>query len=322
MKAIVYQKYGPPEVLLLKEVERPSPKDDEVLIKVYATTVTAGDWKTRKADSFALRFLFGLIRPKKNILGFEFAGEIESVGEDVKLFKKGDQIFGLSIVGGAYAEYMCLPEEGVMALKPSNLTFDESAAGTSGAVAALQGLRLGNIKSGQKILIYGASGSLGTFAIQIAKSIGAEVTGVCSTTNLELVKSLGANSVIDYTKEDFSKNGETYDIIFDTVGKSSYSQSKGSLKERGVYVSSWPTGPLLLQVLWTARLGSKKAKIMTENPSLKSLMFIKGLIEAGKLNAVIDKRYPLEQMVEAHRYVETGHKKGNVVITVDHNSEV
>ena len=281
MKAIVFQKYGPPEVLQLKEVEKPSPKDDELLIKVHATTVTAGDWKTRKADSIAIRFLFGLIRPKKNILGFEFAGEIESVGKDVTLFKSGDQVFGTSITGGAYAEYMCFPEAGVVVIKPSNLSYAEAAAGSSGAVAALQGLRIGNIESGQKVLIYGASGSLGTFAVQIAKSIGAAVTAVCSTTNVELVKSLGADAVMDYTKEDFSKNGETYDIIFDTVAKSSYSQSKGSLKQKGVYVASWPSLPLVIQMLLTSMIGNKKAKLMTERPTLKSLMFIKDLLEAG-----------------------------------------
>ncbi len=321
MKAIVFTKYGPPDVLQLKEVVKPAPKDNEVLIKVHATTVTAGDWKTRKADSFAIRFLFGLIKPKKNILGFEFAGEIESVGKGVTLFKNGDQVFGTRIDGGAYAQYMSLPEDGVVAIKPTNMTYDEAAAGSSGAVAALQGLRLGNIESGQKVLIYGASGSLGTIAVQIAKAIGAEVTGVCGTSNVEMVKSLGADSVIDYTKEDFAKNGETYDIIFDTVGKSSYSQSKGSLKERGVYVASWPSLPLLIQVLRSSVMGSKKARLMTESPALKSLMFIKGLFEAGNLNPVIDRRYSLEQMVEAHTYVETGHKKGNVVITLDHNSE-
>ena len=320
MKAIVYTKYGPPDVLQLKEVEKPAPKDNEVLIKIYATTVTAGDLKTRKADPFFLRLMFGLIRPKVNILGYEFAGEIESTGADVKLFRKGDKVFGVSMVGGTYAEYMCLPEDGVVAIKPSNMTYDEAAAGPSGAIVSLQGLRKENIQSGQNVLVYGASGSLGTFAVQLAKYFGAEVTGVCSTTNLEMVRSLGADKVIDYTKEDFTKNSESYDLILDTVGKSSFSNCKDSLKQRGVYLSSWPTLPLLLQVLWTSKMDSKKAKIMTENPSLKSLMFLKELIEAGKIKPVIDRRYPLEQTAEAHRYVEKGHKKGNVVITVEHTN--
>ncbi len=316
MKAIVYTEYGPPDVLQLKDVEKPVPKDNEVLIKVYATSVTAGDLKARKADPFFLRFMLGLTRPKRNILGYEFAGEIESVGADVRLFKKGDQVFGVSMVGGTYAEYMCLPEEGVLAIKPSNMTYEEAAAGPSGAIVTLQGLRQADIQSGQKVLIYGASGSLGTFAVQHAKYFGTEVTGVCSTTNLEMVKSLGADKVIDYTKEDFTKNGENYDLIFDTVGKSSFSNCKGSLKQRGVYLSSWPTARLVFQVLRTSMIGSKKAKLMTENPSLKSLIFLRDLIEAGKIKPVIDRRYPLEETAEAHRYVETGRKKGNVVITV------
>ena len=321
MKAIVYEKYGSPDVLELKEVEKPTAKDDEILIKVYATTVTAGDLKTRKADPFFLRFMFGLIRPKINILGSEFAGEIESVGADVKKFKKGDQVFGNTLVGGTCAEYMCLPEEGVVAIKPSNMTYEEAAAGPSGAIVTLQGLRKYNIHSGQKVLIYGASGSLGTAAVQLAKHFGAEVTGVCSTTNLEMVKSLGADKVIDYTKEDFAKNGETYDLILDVVGKSSFSNSKGSLKPSGVYLSSWPSLSLVFQVIGTSMIGSKKAKIMTENPSLKSLMFLKELIEVGKIKPFIDRHYPLEQTAEAHRYAERGHKKGNVVITLEHNNK-
>ena len=318
MKADIYEEYGAPDVLQLKEVEKPTPKDNEVLIKVYATTVTAGDLKTRKADPFFLRFMFGLIRPNMNILGSEFAGEIESIGADVKKFKKGDQVFGNSMVGGTYAEYMCLPEEGVVAIKPANMTYEEAAAGPSGAIVTLQGLRKYNIQSGQKVLVYGASGSLGTAAIQLAKVFGAEVTGVCSTTNVEMVKSLGADKVIDYTQEDFAKNGETYDLILDVVGKSSFSKSKGSLKPSGVYLSSWPSLPLVLQVIWTSMIGGKKAKIMTENPSLKSLMFIKELYEGGKIKPVIDRRYPLAQTAAAHSYVNTGRKKGNVVITLAH----
>jgi len=316
MKAIVYTKYGSPDVLHLEEVERPTAGDNEVVIKVHATTVTAGDVKTRKGDPFFVRFASGLMRPKTKILGFEFAGEIESVGAGVKRFVKGDQVFGVSMKGGGYAEYMSLPEDGVMALKPSNMTYEEAAAGPSGAVVVLQGLRKQNVQRGQKVLIYGASGSLGTFAVQLAKHLGAEVTGVTSTANLEMVKSLGADKVVDYTKEDFAENGETYDLIFDTVGKSSFTHGKGSLKPAGVYLSSWPTPRLLLQVIRTSLIGKKKARIMTESPGVESLTFLKELFEAGEVEPVIDRRYPLEQTAEAHRYVEKGHKKGNVVITV------
>ena len=329
MKAIVYTEYGPPDVLQLKEVDKPIPKDNEVLIKIHATTVTAADANARNFvfvhPGFMLisRIVFGLRKPRKTILGTELAGEIESVGKDVALFEQGDQVYGLAGGGfGAYAEYICLPEDGMLAIKPDNLTYEEAAAVPFGAHTAIFFLRdKGNIQGGQKVLINGASGGVGTAAVQLAKYYGAEVTGVCSTANLELVKSLGADKVIDYTKEDFTKNGETYDAILDMVGNVSFSRCKNSLKESGLFLAGTGGPSTIIQMLWTSITGGKKVFAGPAPEHKGDLDFLNELIEAGKLKPFIDRRYPLDQTAEAHRYVDQGHKKGNVVITLEHNSK-
>ena len=312
MKAAVYTRYGPPEVLQLKEVEKPTPEDHQLLIKVHATTVTSGDVRVRKADPFLVRFFMGLVRPKRTILGSDVAGEVEAVGKDVRRFKVGDKVFG-----GAqrtYAEYTCLLDSGPRALMPSNLTFDEAAAIPWGAGCSLYFLRKAGIRRGQRVLIYGASGALGVAGVQLAKYFGAEVTGVCSTANLELVKSLGADHVIDYTKEDFTRP-ETYDLIYHTVGKISVRACLKSLKRGGVYVSALSLAPIVRRPrAWLA--GRKRVIGGVSRVKAEDVAFLKGLVEAGHLRPVIDRRYPLEQVAEAHRYVERGHKKGNVVITV------
>jgi NADPH:quinone reductase-like Zn-dependent oxidoreductase len=319
MKAIVYSKYGPPEVLQLKEVEKPVPKDNEILIKIFATTVTSGDCRMRKADPFAIRFFNGLTRPKKTtILGNEFSGEIEEVGKNVKLFRKGDQVFGQAGMSlGTNAEYICLSEDGTVDIKPANLTFEEAAVIPFGGNTALHFLRKGDIRNGQKVLIYGASGSLGTAAIQLARYFGAEVTGVCSTPNVELVKSLGADKVIDYTKENFTQNGQSYDIIFDTTGKSPFSGCLKSLKQNGIYLRAvHMTLSSNVRGLWTSMTSSKKVIGGVATELKENLVFLRELIEAGRLKPVLDRRYPFEQIAEAHRYVDKGHKKGNVAVTV------
>ncbi len=325
MKAVVCTKYGPPEVLKLQEVEKPIPKDNEILIKIHATTVTSGDTRVRGFRvplSYWLfaRIALGFRGPKINILGAELAGEIESVGKDVKQFKKGNQVFAYpGHRGGGDAEYTCLSEDLAVAIKPANLTFEEAAAVPFGGNTALHFLKQANIQKGQKVLIYGASGSVGTYAVQLAKYFGAEVTGVCSASNIDLVKSLGADNVIDYTKEDFSKNGEPYDVIFDAVGKSSFSDCMKSIQKEGVYLNSVAPPGSGLRMRWASITSSKTLIGGTAFPKAENLIFIKELVEAGEIKPVIDRTYPLEQIVEAHRYVDKGHKKGNVVITVDHN---
>ncbi|MBW5447668.1 zinc-binding dehydrogenase [Cohnella sp. CFH 77786] len=324
MKAVVYSTYGPPDVLRFQEVPKPVPKDNEILVRVFATTVTVADVRVRSftvPPSFWLpaRIALGIIKPKKAILGMELAGVVESVGKDVRRFKKGDPVFAATLAGyGAYAEYRCLPEDGPISIKPDNLTYEEAAAIPIGGRTALYYLSKANIQTGQKVLIYGASGSVGTYAVQLAKHFGAKVTGVCSTANLELVKSLGADEVIDYTAEDFSDRGEVFDVVFDAVNKSSFTACMKSLKKTGIYLNA--TEPLpSVRMLWTQLTSGKKLILGQNSPeTAEALNYLKELAEAGKMKVVIDRCYPFEQIVEAHRYVDQGRKKGNVVITMEH----
>ena len=330
MRAIIYTKYGPPEVLQLKEIAKPTPKDNEVLIRVYAAPVSFGDimardFKKISPHKFTMplplwlptRMFFGFTKPRIRILGSEFAGKIEAVGKNVKLFKEGDQVFGYRGQRfGAYAEYLCMPENGMVVIKPANMTYEEASTVPYGAIMASSILRKVNIQKGQKILINGASGGIGSMALQLAKYFGAEVTGVCGTPRLEFVKSLGADKVIDYTKEDFTENGETYDLIFDILGKSSLSRCKNSLNQNGCYLLASFKMKQLFQMLWTSITGNRKVICAMASEKVEDLIFIKELIETGKIKSIIDKRFPLEQTAEAHRYVEEGQKKGNVVITM------
>jgi NADPH2:quinone reductase len=322
MKAVVYKKYGSPNVFESLDLEKPKPEPNEVLIKVYASTVTAADCMMRRGDTFLSRILLGLVKPMKRyqILGTEFSGKIEAVGSKVKKFKPGDEVYAFRGFGtGCYAQYKCMNENGSLAIKPGNMEFPEAASVVDGATTALFFLKeKANIQKGQKVLINGASGSIGTFAVQLAKYFGAEVTGVCSTKNIDLVKSLGADKVVAYTKEDFTRTGDTYDIIFDTVGKSSFAHCRKAMKTNGKYVVTVMTFKVVLQSFLTKFGNNKKVIFAMSLNKTEALNFIRTLIEEGKLKTIIDKKYSLEELPAAHEYVEKGHKHGNVVITVRH----
>jgi NADPH:quinone reductase-like Zn-dependent oxidoreductase len=330
MKAIVYTEYGPPEVLRLEEMEKPTPKNNEILIRVQATTVNYGDLLARNFSNVSpgemhmpflfwllARLGFGLRKPKNPVLGSEFAGEVEAVGKDVKQFKPGDPVFGYAGQGmGAYAQYLCMPEDGAVVIKPANMSYEEATAVPYGSIMAINLLRKANIQPGQKVLVNGASGAIGGAAVQLAHHLGAEVTGVCGTPRLEFVKSLGADRVIDYTQEDFTQSGETYDLIFDVLGKSSFSRSKRALKPGGIHLYASFKMKQLWQMLWTSITGGPKVICALAPGGREDLTAVKSLIEAGQIKAIIDRCYPMAQAAEAHRYVEEGHKKGNVVITL------
>jgi NADPH:quinone reductase-like Zn-dependent oxidoreductase len=314
VRAIVHDRYGPPEVLRLEEVQRPVPKHDEVLVRVRATTVNRTDAHMRGAYPFFWRFMLGLRRPKRRTLGRELAGEVEAVGTAVTEFRVGDRVFGMR--SGAHAELVCVPEAGVLTHMPAGMTFEEAAAICDGATQALATLRSAGVEDGTRLLVYGASGSVGTAAVQLGKHLGAHVTAVCNTKNVELVRSLGADEVIDYLQEDFTKRGETYDVVLDAVGKHSFFRSRRSLEPGGVFVATDGLYNLPL-AWWTSRFGDKKVVFTIPRPSKKDVVFLKGLIEMGEYRAVIDRTYPFEDVAEAHRYVETLQKTGNVVMTVN-----
>jgi NADPH:quinone reductase-like Zn-dependent oxidoreductase len=319
MRAVVYDRYGPPEVQRLEDVEQPVPKDDEVLVKIHATTVTRSDCGIRAAKPFLIRFFFGLRRPRQRILGTELSGEIEAVGAAVSEFAVGDHVFGSTnaFMTGTHADFICMKESAPLAHKPAGMTFEQAAAVTDGAVLALMCLNAAHPEKGQRILVYGASGAIGTAGVQLARYFEADVTAVCNTKNLELVRSLGADRVIDYTQEDFTKNGQTYDVIFDAVGKHSFSRCKGSLNRGGSYVATDGFQNLFL-ALWTSRIGDRKVLFpIPPHYTKKNVLFLKELIEAGKFRAVIDRCYALEDVVEATEYVETQQKTGNVVLTIN-----
>jgi NADPH:quinone reductase-like Zn-dependent oxidoreductase len=324
MKAAVYRRYGPPEVIQIEDVEKPVPKDNQVLIRVLATTVSAADWRMRRAVPSIVRFWAGFWRPTKiQILGMEFSGRVEAVGRAVTRFGEGDEVFGSTgFKFGAHAEYISLPEDGLVAIKPLNMSFEEAAAVLFGGMSALHFLRKADIQAGQKVLIYGASGSVGVFAVQLAKHFGAHVTGVCSTPNMDLVKSLGADAVVDYTREDFSRAGRVYDMVFDTVGKSGFSRSLESLRRGGLYVRVGGSGRLssilggIVQEKWASITGAARVIGGVGTGTPQDLSFLKSLIETGELRTVIDRRYSLGEIADAHRYVEAGHKKGHVVIVL------
>jgi NADPH:quinone reductase-like Zn-dependent oxidoreductase len=317
MRAVVYDRYGPPDVLRLEEVERPVPKDDEVLVKIHATTVNRSDCGWRSAQPFITRYFLGLRRPRRSILGSELAGEVEAVGAAVSQFEVGDHVWGVNGFG-AHAEFICMREDRPLAHKPAGMTFEEAASVCDGALIALACLRKGDLRKGRSILIYGASGSIGTAAVQLAKYFEADVTAVCNTKNVELVRSLGADTVMDYLQEDFTKNGETYDVVFDAVGKHSFRRCRRSVRPGGIYIDTdpgfmWHVPVLALLTRW---IGDKKVTLPIPKYTKKDVLFLKELIEAGQYRAVIDRCYPLEQVVEATAYVETGQKTGNVVLTV------
>jgi NADPH:quinone reductase-like Zn-dependent oxidoreductase len=324
MKAIVFTRYGPPDSLQLKEIDKPVPKDNEILVRIHATTVTAGDCEVRGFNVpswlwIPLRLYVGVRRPTRiTVLGQELAGEVEAAGRDVKRFREGDRVFASSAFG-AYAEYICLPEnpeDGGIAAMPSEISYDEAAPVPFGGLEALHFLRHGRIEPGKKVLINGAGGSIGTFAVQIAKSFGAEVTGVDSAVKLDMLRSIGADHVIDYTREDFTENGENYDVIFDVIGKSSFSPSLRSLRQEGVYLLANPSPSQMVRGPWVSMRSSKKVVIGAARRTSEDLIYLRGLIEAGKIRSVVDKCFSLEQMAEAHRYAESGLKKGNIVIQV------